>query len=126
MGEDQAVMCEWCREVMDIVKSGECVKCRCLENMGTYLRHAECNLSVKYLEITGYLGSSWQQNLALYVINNATALQKLTVVSCDQEALARARHDFRHTPLANFDTGSSFIGRDTLYWYDIHNKWCSD
>ena len=49
-----------------------------------------CELSLKYLEITGYLSSSWERELALYVINNATTLQKLTVMPCNEDALARA------------------------------------
>ncbi|KAL1534684.1 hypothetical protein AAHA92_30837 [Salvia divinorum] len=53
-------------------------------------------LPIKYLEITGYAGSTFDRELAFYVINNATALQKLTVKPSNKEALDRARHDFRH------------------------------
>ncbi|KAL1540617.1 F-box/FBD/LRR-repeat protein-like protein [Salvia divinorum] len=39
--------------------------------------HPRCDLSQKYLEILGYSGSSSERELAVYVINNATSLQKL-------------------------------------------------
>ena len=87
--------------------AAECMGCQHLkriEAMGIMYQHAE--LPVKYLEITGYFGNSWQRKLAMFIIDNATSLQKLTVVSCDQEALARARHDFRHTSFVHHDTGS--------------------
>ncbi|KAG6402398.1 hypothetical protein SASPL_134591 [Salvia splendens] len=64
--------------------------------------HPGCDLSQKYLEISGYSGSSSERELALYVINNATALQKLTVVACDEEALSRARLDFQHINSVSF------------------------
>ena len=55
-----------------------------------------CELSLKYLSIVGYLGCTSERELALYVINSARALKKLTIVACDDVALARARQDFRH------------------------------
>ncbi|XP_047954122.1 F-box/FBD/LRR-repeat protein At1g51370-like [Salvia hispanica] len=95
--------------------AAECMGCQHLkriEAMGIMYQHAE--LPVKYLEITGYFGNSWQRQLAMFIVDNATALQKLSVLSCDQEALARARHDFRHT---------SFVHHDIR---GLENKWCSD
>ncbi|KAL1567302.1 hypothetical protein AAHA92_02794 [Salvia divinorum] len=82
----------------------------------------DIELSVKYLDITGYLGSTWERELALYVIRNATALQKLTVVSCDQEALVRARFDFRHTPSVLLSTGSCFSKQYEFYMYEREKK----
>ena len=94
----QHVMCEGCREVKGLdqpTPAAECSGCRHLKSAPGYLeQQLGAKLPVKYMEITGYFGSSWQRKLALDVINNAKALQKLTVVSCDQVALARARHDF--------------------------------
>ena len=55
-----------------------------------------CQLSLKYLEITGYLGSLRERELALCVINNAKALKKVTVMPFNEDALARACHDFQH------------------------------
>ena len=86
----------------------------------------KCELPLKYLEITGYLGYSWQWELAMYVIYNAAAFQKLTVVTCDQEALSRARHDFQHTPSVQCNTGSIFKTyyefrdnyKENMWWVD--------
>ena len=126
----QHVMCEGCREVMgldQLAAATECSGCQRLKFIPGYLeRQTGAKLPVKYLEITGYFGSSWQRRLALDVINNAKALQKLIVVSCDQVALARARHDFRHTPFVHYDTGSSFSGWTELHKYGIENNWYSD
>ena len=52
--------------------------------------------SLKYLEISGYSGFDSERKLALHLINNITSFQKLIVVACDEEALARAFGDFRH------------------------------
>ena len=116
MGRYRRPMCEECREVMHMDRLAECKGCQRLKigerELGIY-QHAE--LTVKYLEITGYFGSSWQRELALYIINSAKSFQKLTLVTYDQVALARARHDFRHTPNVHYDdTGSSFRGRPEL------------
>lgn len=53
--------------------------------------------------------------LALDVINTATTvhgrmtveegLEKLNVVACDKETLARVRHDFQHTPEISYSYG---------------------
>ena len=85
-----------------------------------------CELSVKYLEITGYLGFSWQWRLVMYVINSATAFQKLTVVCCDQEALARACHDFQHAPSVHYVTGPIFRTHAELSEYYRENMWWAD
>lgn len=127
---DQHAMCEGFREMMgldQLAGAAECSGCRHLKiTPGYFEQQPGAKLPVKYLEITGYFGSSWQRKLALDVINNAKDLQKLIVVSCDQVALARARHDFRHTPFAHYHTGSSFSGWVELHKYEIENKWYSD
>ncbi|KAL1532616.1 hypothetical protein AAHA92_32603 [Salvia divinorum] len=64
--------------------------------------HLGYDLSQKYLEISGHSGSSLERELVLYVINNATTLQKLTVVARDEEALSRARLDFGHINSISF------------------------
>ena len=48
---------------------------------------------------TGYLGSLSEQDLALYVIREARAPEKLVVVPCDEETLAR---DFGHITSVSF------------------------
>ncbi|KAL1540594.1 hypothetical protein AAHA92_24925 [Salvia divinorum] len=61
-----------------------------------------CEFPLKYLVIVGYFGCTSERELALYVINSARALQKLTIVACDDASLARARHNFRHIRSATF------------------------
>ncbi|KAL1540593.1 hypothetical protein AAHA92_24924 [Salvia divinorum] len=51
---------------------------------------------------TGYLGSLSEQDLALYVIREARAPEKLVVVPCDGEALARAHSDIEHITSVSF------------------------
>ncbi|KAG6400182.1 hypothetical protein SASPL_137007 [Salvia splendens] len=50
--------------------------------------HCGCDLSLKYLEISGYSGFDSERRLALNLINNVTSFQKMIVVACDEEALA--------------------------------------
>ncbi|KAL1541711.1 F-box/FBD/LRR-repeat protein-like protein [Salvia divinorum] len=69
-----------------------------------YVGVGRCKLSVKYLEITGYLGAPLQLALALYVVNNARSLESVTVVAADKNALARAYEDFRHIRSVSFST----------------------
>ncbi|KAL1540382.1 F-box/FBD/LRR-repeat protein-like protein [Salvia divinorum] len=83
----------------------------------------DIELPIKYFEITGYLGSTWERKLASYVIRNATALQNLTVVSCDQGALSRARLDFQHTPSVHYSVGATFSGQDEFYEYEKEKQW---
>ncbi|XP_047952473.1 F-box/FBD/LRR-repeat protein At5g53840-like [Salvia hispanica] len=64
--------------------------------------HYGCDLSLKYLEISGYSGFDSEWRLTLNLINNVTSFQKMIVVACDEEALARAHHDFRHITTASF------------------------
>ncbi|KAL1540622.1 F-box/FBD/LRR-repeat protein-like protein [Salvia divinorum] len=64
--------------------------------------HYGCDLAQKYLVISGYSGFDSERKLALYLINSITSLQKLIVVACDEEALARAHHDFRHITSVTF------------------------
>ncbi|XP_047958931.1 FBD-associated F-box protein At2g26860-like isoform X1 [Salvia hispanica] len=62
-----------------------------------------CELSPKYLEISRYSGAPSQLALTLYLIDNASRfLQKVSVVAQDEEALARARHDFEHIASVSF------------------------
>ncbi|XP_047954118.1 F-box/LRR-repeat protein At3g03360-like [Salvia hispanica] len=62
-----------------------------------------CELSPKYLEISRYSGAPSQLALTLYLIDNASrSLQKVSVVAQDEEALARARHDFQHIASVSF------------------------
>lgn len=49
----------------------------------TYDHRPRCDLSQKYLKIVGYSGHLQEQELVLYIINNATSLQKLILgVTC--------------------------------------------
>ena len=57
---------------------------------------SRCELSLKYLEILEYSGATSELALTLYLIDNAISLKKVTVVARDEEALARACHEFRH------------------------------
>ena len=60
-----------------------------------------CELPPEYLEITRYSGTPSQLAFSLYLIDNARSLKKVTVVATDEEALARARRDFRHITSAS-------------------------
>ena len=61
-----------------------------------------CKLSLKYLEIIGYLGTPLRSAFAMFIINNARSLEKVTVMTYDEDALARARHDFQHLRSVSF------------------------
>ncbi|KAG6404086.1 hypothetical protein SASPL_136325 [Salvia splendens] len=63
-----------------------------------------CKLSPKYLEIIGYLGTPLQSAFAMFIINNARSLERVTVMTYDEDALARARHDFQHLRSVSFFT----------------------
>ena len=98
---------------------------RCDMYVKYFRESGETELPIKYLEITGYLGSTWERELALHFVRNATALQKLSVVSCDQGALGRALYDFRHTPSVHYSMASTFSGHCKFNKSVEEKKWWS-
>ncbi|KAL1547647.1 putative FBD-associated F-box protein [Salvia divinorum] len=64
--------------------------------------HPRSNMSPKHIEISGYLGYCDERGLILDLINNITSLQKVIFVANREEALDRARLDFRHITSVGF------------------------